>query len=73
MAKVKKVKLKLKTHKGAAKRFKLTGTGKVMRHHSFARHILTSKPSKRKRRLVKATELAPSDVAQVRRMLPYGN
>ena len=72
MAKVKKVKLKLKTHKGAAKRFKLTGSGKVMRHHSFARHILTSKPSKRKRRLSRATELAPADVAQVRRMLPYG-
>jgi len=55
LAKPKKVKLKLKTHKGAAKRFKITGSGKVMRHHSFARHILTSKASKRKRRLGKAT------------------
>jgi large subunit ribosomal protein L35 len=72
LPKVKKIKLKLKTHKGAAKRFKLTGTGKVMRHHSFARHILTSKDSKRKRRLAKAAELSPADVAQVRRMLPYG-
>ena len=43
MAKPKKIKLKLKTHKGAQKRFKLTGTGKVVRHHAFARHILTSK------------------------------
>jgi large subunit ribosomal protein L35 len=40
---------KLKTHKGAAKRFKVTGTGKIIRHHSFARHILTSKSAKRKR------------------------
>jgi len=72
LAKVAKVKTKLKTHKGAAKRFKLTGSGKVMRHHSFARHILTSKASKRKRRLGTAVELAPSDVAQVLRMLPYG-
>ena len=73
MAKVTKGKLKLKTHKGAAKRFKITGSGKVMRHHSFARHILTSKASKRKRRLAKAVELSPANEAQVRRMLPYGN
>ena len=72
MAKVAKVKVKLKTHKGAAKRFKITGSGKVMRHHSFARHILTSKASKRKRRLSKAVELSPADAAQVHRMLPYG-
>ena len=73
MAKPKNVKLKLKTHKGAAKRFKITGTGKVMRHHAFARHILTSKASKRKRRLGADTELSPTNVAQVKRMLPYGN
>ncbi len=72
MAKVTKVKLKLKTHKGAAKRFKITGSGKVMRHHSFARHILTSKASKRKRRLGKAAVISPADEAQVHRMLPYG-
>ena len=42
---------KLKTHKGAAKRFKKTGTGKVKRRHAFARHILTSKSRSRKRRL----------------------
>jgi len=72
LAKVTKVKSKLKTHKGAAKRFKLTGSGKVIRRHAFARHILTSKASRRKRRLARATELAPADVAAVRRMLPYG-
>ena len=42
---------KLKTHKGAAKRFRMTGTGKIKRGHSFARHILTKKSSKRKRQL----------------------
>ncbi|HYE25333.1 MAG TPA: 50S ribosomal protein L35, partial [Clostridia bacterium] len=42
---------KLKTHSGAAKRFKKTGTGKVKRGHAFQRHILTSKPTKRKRQL----------------------
>ena len=45
---------KLKTHKGASKRFKVTGTGKIIRHHSFARHILTSKTAKRKRKLGKS-------------------
>jgi large subunit ribosomal protein L35 len=65
-------KLKLKTHKGAAKRFKLTASGKLMRRHSFARHILTSKPSKRKRRLTRVVQVAAADAAQVRRMLPYG-
>jgi large subunit ribosomal protein L35 len=73
LAKAKKVKLKLKTHKGAAKRFKITGSGKVMRHHAFARHILTSKASKRKRHLAQAAELAAANVGQVLRMLPYGN
>ena len=72
MAKARKLKLKLKTHKGAAKRFKLTATGKVIRGHAYARHILTSKPSKRKRKLDQTTSVAPSDVGRVRAMLPYG-
>ena len=42
---------KLKTHKGAAKRFKKTGTGKIKRHKAFLRHILTSKAKKRKKKL----------------------
>ena len=71
MAKV-KVKLKLKTHKGAAKRFKLTASGKIIRGHAFARHILTSKASKRKRKLDQTTLVDPADVRHVRRMLPYG-
>jgi large subunit ribosomal protein L35 len=67
------VKLKLKTHKGAAKRFKFTATGKVIRGHAFARHILTSKPSKRKRKLAKTTTVSAADAPHVRAMLPYGN
>lgn len=63
---------KLKTHKGAAKRFKLTAGGKVMRGHAFARHILTSKPSKLKRKLDQSTGVSDSDVRRVRAMLPYG-
>jgi large subunit ribosomal protein L35 len=63
---------KLKTHKGAAKRFKLTAGGKVIRGHAYARHILTSKPSKRKRKLGQSTAVSDSDVRRVRAMLPYG-
>lgn len=66
-------KAKLKTHKGAAKRFKLTAGGKVLRGHAYARHILTSKPSKRKRKLDQSTLVADADVRRVRAMLPYGN
>ena len=63
--------MKLKTHKGAAKRFKITGTGKVKRHHAFARHILTKKKAKRKRHLGKAALVSDAEAASVRRMLPY--
>ena len=62
---------KLKTHKGAAKRFKKTGTGKVVRHHSFARHILTSKPRSRKRRLTQDTVADPANQPTLKRMIPY--
>jgi large subunit ribosomal protein L35 len=68
-----KPKMKLKTHKGAAKRFKLTAGGKAMRGHAYARHILTSKPSKRKRRLDQSTLVSASDMRRIRAMLPYGN
>jgi large subunit ribosomal protein L35 len=62
---------KLKTHKGAAKRFKKTGTGKVTRRHAFARHILTSKSPKRKRKLGKGAVVDPSDAPAIQRMIPY--
>jgi large subunit ribosomal protein L35 len=62
---------KLKTHTGAAKRFKKTGTGKVMRGHAFARHILTSKTRKRKRKLHKTVMADKADQAKMQRMIPY--
>ena len=62
---------KLKSHRGAAKRFKKTGTGKFVRPKAFKRHILTSKPTRRKRQ-GRGTELvAAADQARIRRMLPY--
>ena len=62
---------KLKTHSGAAKRFKKTGTGKIKRGHSFKRHILTSKASKRKRQLDTDTILDKADHKKIARMIPY--
>jgi len=62
---------KLKTHSGAAKRFKKTGSGKVKRGHAFKRHILTSKSKKRKRQLTKGDILTHADEARVKRMIPY--
>ncbi len=63
---------KLKTHKGAAKRFRLTANGKVKRGHSHARHILTKKTAKRKRMLDIDVMVADADVQLVKKMLPYG-
>jgi large subunit ribosomal protein L35 len=62
---------KLKTHSGAAKRFKKTGTGKVKRGHAFARHILTTKTRKRKRKLDQSVILSKADTEKVLRMIPY--
>jgi len=62
---------KLKTHKGAAKRFRKTGTGKITRNHAFARHILTSKSRSRKRRLTQSVVADDADQAKLKRMLPY--
>jgi large subunit ribosomal protein L35 len=63
---------KLKTHKGAAKRFRVTATGKIKRGHSHARHILTKKTNKRKRLLDIDALVAPGDQKRVEAMLPYG-
>jgi large subunit ribosomal protein L35 len=62
---------KLKTHKGASKRFKKTGTGKIVRNHAFGRHILTSKARSRKRKLNKSTVADATDQAKLNLMLPY--
>ena len=69
MAKVKKI--KIKTHRGAAKRFKVTSNGKILRGHSGKRHLMGTKASKRMRKLKKMTLVHPSDAANVRMMLPY--
>jgi len=63
-------KQKLKTHKGVKKRFRRTGTGKLMRHQANKRHILTSKRPGRKRRLSHAVEVAPGDVYRIAKLLP---
>jgi len=62
---------KVKTHRGAAKRFKKTASGKFMRNSAFKRHLLSSKTTKRKRQLTKSREIAPADAATLRLMLPY--
>lgn len=67
----KNTKMKLKTHRGAAKRFKVTSTGKIMRMHSGKRHLLGTKSPRRMRKLGKSVEVNPADVRNVRRELPY--
>jgi len=62
---------KLKTHTGAAKRFKLTGTGKVKRGQTKMRHILTSKATKTKRKLGGTCLVSVADTPKVKRMIPY--
>ena len=62
---------KLKTNKGAAKRFKRTGGGRLLRNKAYASHILTKKASKRKRNLRKATLLDTTNRVQIERLVPY--
>ena len=52
---------KMKTHRGAAKRFKVTGTGKIMRRKAFRAHLLEKKPTKRTRRLARPAEVTGGD------------
>ena len=60
---------KMKTHRGAKKRFKVTGGGKVLRHHSMCSHILTKKTTKRKRRLRRATEVEGKFAKKIKQMI----
>ena len=62
---------KIKTSRGAAKRFKLTAKGKVKRSRGYLRHILSSKTRKQKRRLRKATLVHKSNEKAIKRLLPY--
>ena len=64
-------KIKLKTHRGAAKRFKRTKNGKFLRGKAFKQHILTSKTRKRKRSLRGSAVVADVDSHKLARMLPY--
>ncbi len=62
---------KMKTNRGAAKRFKATGSGKIKRKKAFASHILTKKSTKRKRGLRKGDLVDPSNVKSIKKILPY--
>ncbi|MDH3695196.1 MAG: 50S ribosomal protein L35 [Gammaproteobacteria bacterium] len=62
---------KMKTNRGAAKRFKRTGSGKFKRSQAFMNHILTKKSTKRKRHLRHALIVADADQATLKRLLPY--
>jgi large subunit ribosomal protein L35 len=60
---------KMKTHRGAAKRFKITGTGKIMRRHAYRDHLLEHKPTTRTRRLGREAEVTGADAKNVKRLL----
>jgi large subunit ribosomal protein L35 len=62
---------KIKTHRGAAKRFKITGTGKVKRSKAYKSHILTGKAPKRMRHLRTGTLVAKTDQANIKKLIPY--
>ena len=62
---------KMKTNKGAAKRFSKTGTGKIKRNKAFTSHILTSKTTKRKRNLRHSTIMSPGATRKMRVLIPY--
>ena len=62
---------KMKTHRGAAKRFKKTGTGKVVRSHAYKSHILEKKSPKRKRNLRKTTVMHKSDAKRIANLISY--
>jgi large subunit ribosomal protein L35 len=62
---------KMKTKRGAAKRFSVTGSGKVRRRKAYLRHILTSKTKKQKRHLRKAAIVDGTNAKSIRRLVPY--
>ena len=62
---------KIKTNRGAAKRFRKTGSGKIRRNSAFTSHILTTKTTKRKRNLRKASIMEPSDAKRISVLIPY--
>ena len=63
---------KIKTNRGAAKRFKTTGSGKIVRSRAFANHILSKKTTKRKRNLRKSTLVHAANLKHINKLIPYG-
>jgi large subunit ribosomal protein L35 len=63
---------KMKSHSGAKKRFKLTGSGKVKRFQAFTSHMMRNKSKKAKLRLVRSTTVNVADEARIKRMLAAG-
>ena len=62
---------KIKTNRGAAKRFKKTGSGKIRKNSAFTSHILTTKTTKRKRNLRKSSIMASADAKRIKVLIPY--
>jgi large subunit ribosomal protein L35 len=62
---------KIKTNRSAAKRFSKTGSGKIRRNKAYSSHILTSKTTKRKRKLRKRALISEPDLAGIKRLIPY--
>jgi large subunit ribosomal protein L35 len=62
---------KIKTNKAAAKRFRVTGSGKIKRNKAFKQHILSSKNKKRKRNLRRGTTVAAAEQRNIRKLIPY--
>ncbi len=62
---------KMKTHRGAAKRFKITGTGKVKRSKAYKSHILGKKSQKRKRNLRQSGLISPVEAKNIKKLIPY--
>ncbi len=62
---------KLKTNRGAAKRFRTTGGGKIVRQRAYHSHILTKKSPKRKRNLRQDGLISASDIKKIRRLIPF--
>lgn len=62
---------KMKTHRGAAKRFKVTATGKIKRAHAYRSHILAKKTTKRKRNLRQSTIMSAADAQRLIKLIPY--
>ncbi|HXY31773.1 MAG TPA: 50S ribosomal protein L35 [Gemmatimonadaceae bacterium] len=61
--------MKMKTHRGAAKRFKVTGSGRVKRYKAYKSHILTKKSAKRKRRLRRGAIVSSGDAKRIKRLI----